>query len=326
MQTAEGREALKEKGKQRPDAAKQKKKAAGKKAKGGWPSAAPALYFECSAGISGDMAVAALIDLGADRAAIDRALGSLGVEGFTTQITQVSKHGLSVCDFAVVLDAEHENHDHDMAYLHGAGSAEAPSHHHEHHDPPSPFDVPHHDHPAAGPAHHHHEARGLADIEAIIARADMAEGAKALAQRIFFILADAEAAVHGTSIEKIHFHEVGAIDSIADIVAFAVAFNSLGIEDVVIPQISEGRGQVRCQHGIIPVPAPATSQIAMKYGLDMAILDVQGELVTPTGAAICAAVRTKRALPASFRIAAIGMGNGKRTYETSGILRVMVIE
>ncbi len=286
----------------------------------------PMLYFECSAGISGDMAVAALIDLGADQEAIERALGSLDVGGFTTRITQVSKHGLSVCDFAVVLDAAHENHDHDMAYLHGAGAAEAPSHQHEQHVPPSPSDAPHHDHGAEDAAHHHHEARNLADIEAIIAGADMTEGAKALAQLIFFIIADAEAAVHGVSVDTVHFHEVGAVDSIADIIAFAVAFDSLGIEDAVIPRICEGQGQVRCQHGIIPVPAPATAQIAMKYGLDVAVLDVQGELVTPTGAAICAAVRTRRDLPKLFSITAIGMGNGKRDYETSGILRVMVIQ
>lgn len=283
------------------------------------------LYLECSAGISGDMLVAALLDVGADEAAVIEALGSLPVEGFSIEVSRVQKQGLDACDFDVVLDDAHQNHDHDMAYLHGH------AHHHDHgHDHGNGHDHDHgndHDEDASDPAHHHsHEHRNLADVMAIIDAGSLTEGARMVAHRIFAIIAEAEAKAHGLPIDQVHFHEVGAVDSIADVVAIAVAFDSLGIEDVVVPGLTEGMGTVRCQHGIIPVPVPAVVNIAQAHGLPLSIVPVEGELVTPTGAAAVAALRTSDRLPERFTVERVGLGAGKRDYATSGILRAMIVE
>lgn len=262
------------------------------------------LYLECYSGISGDMTVAALLDLGADQEVLLTALQSLKVHGFEARISRVKKSGLDACDFNVVLDAEHENRDHDMEYLHGDQQ-----HHHAHH---------HHDHP--------HEHRGLADILHIISHAQITDRAKELSSGIFTILAQAEAKAHGKSIDEVHFHEVGAVDSIVDIVATAVCIDNLGIDEVIVPVLYEGTGFIRCQHGVIPVPVPAVSYIAAEHGLTLHITNSEGEFVTPTGAAIVAALRTSNKLPERFRICKIGLGAGKRNYERAGILRAMLIE
>lgn len=286
------------------------------------------LYFECRSGISGDMAVAALLDLGADREALKRALDSLPLEGFRYEITRVKKSGLDVCDFNVILDRKIDNHDHDMEYLHGHGAGEAHSHEHFHSQEPS---HPHshgsegeHIHEQSHP--HVHEHRGLKEILEILDQGDMTEGARETAKKIFRILGEAEAKAHGVSIDQVHFHEVGAVDSIADIVAAAVCADSLDIRDVVIPCLYEGCGTVRCQHGILPVPVPAVANIIEARGLSVRFMDLEGEFVTPTGAAIAAALKTEDQLPARFKILKTGMGAGKRTYERPSILRAMIIE
>lgn len=265
------------------------------------------LYMECSSGISGDMTVAALLDLGADRGVLERALNSLPVGGFQTVISRVKKSGLDLCDFQVILDAEHENHDHDMEYLHAHGHRAAHVHGHtsEH--------------------SHEHEHRGLREILPVIAHADLTDGAKETASRIFRILASAEAKAHGVPLEQVHFHEVGAVDSIVDIVAAAVCLDDLNVTEVIIPKLNEGHGTVRCQHGILPVPVPAVMNIAQEHGLPLCITETEGELVTPTGAAIAAAVRTSGRLPDRFTVERIGMGAGKRSYDRPSILRAMLI-
>lgn len=293
------------------------------------------LYLECSSGISGDMTAAALLDAGADEAAVRRALESLPVDGFEIRITRVVKSGLDVCDFDVVLDAAHENHDHDMAYLHGHAHGdghehgEAHGHGHDHdHEHGHHHDHTHgeaHDHDHAHDGGHRHEHRGMVEIGAIIDAADMTDRAKEIARAVFAVIAEAEARAHGVPVDQVHFHEVGAVDSIADIVAIAAAFDSLDVDDVVVSDLVEGTGTVRCQHGIIPVPVPAVVNIAAAHGLPLRITDVRGELVTPTGAAVVAAVRTRDALPERFTIERVGMGAGKRAYETPGILRAMIL-
>lgn len=285
------------------------------------------LYLECSSGISGDMTAAALLDAGADEAAVRRALESLPVDGFEVRITRVVKSGLDVCDFDVVLDAAHENHDHDMAYLHGHEHGEASAHDHDHdHEHEHAHGEAHvHDHDHTHDGGHRHEHRGMAEIGAIIDAADMTDRAKEIARAVFAVIAEAEARAHGVSVDQVHFHEVGAVDSIADIVAIAAALDSLDVDDVAVSDLVEGTGTVRCQHGIIPVPVPAVVNIAAAHGLPLRITDVRGELVTPTGAAVAAAARTRDALPERFTIERVGMGAGKRAYETPGILRAMIL-
>lgn len=298
------------------------------------------LYLECNAGISGDMLVAALLDLGADRAKLDEALQSIPAKGFTYNISRVSKAGVDCCDFDVVLDAEHENHDHDMSFLHGeAVAAQVHSHEHEHehhheHDHEHEHEHCHehhheheHDHVhTPHEHHHHHEHRGLKEVIEIINGTQMSEQARALALKIFDIIAEAEGKAHAVAKEDVHFHEVGAIDSIVDIVAIAVCFDSLGVDEVIVPELCEGRGTVRCQHGVLPVPVPATANIMQSFGLNVRLLPVQGEFVTPTGAAAAAALMTTDELPEQFKICAIGLGAGKRQYERPSILRALLIE
>lgn len=281
------------------------------------------LYLECNAGISGDMLVAALLDLGADKEALDKALQSIPAKGFEYKISRVSKAGVNCCDFDVILDEEHANHDHDMAFLHGNDDAVVHSHEHEHnHDHEHEHEHSHvpHEH------HHHHEHRGLQEVIAIIDATDMSAAAKELALKIFDIIADAEAKAHAVEKNAVHFHEVGAIDSIVDIVAIAVCADSLGVENVIVPELCEGRGTVRCQHGVLPVPVPATANIMQRFGFNVHLLPVQGEFVTPTGAAAAAALMTTDELPQSFKILGIGLGAGKRQYERPSILRALLIE
>ena len=345
------------------------------------------LYLETSSGISGDMFVAAMIDLGADPEALERALNSIPADGFMVEISSVKKSGIACCDFNVILDAAHENHDHDMAYLYGPApvSSAAPqeeAHHcHCHEEDPFPSrsghlsehhchchgeeeehhchchedeeehhchchedeeahhcycheeEEAHHCHCHEGEeSHHHHDhehhhGRHLAEILDIIDATDMTDSAKALAGKMFHIVAEAESLAHHMPLEEVHFHEVGAIDSIVDIIAAAVTFDSLGITDVIIPCLTEGRGTVRCQHGVLPVPVPATMNIIEAYDMPLTIMEAKGEYVTPTGAAIAAAICTTHQLPKAFRIVATGLGAGKRAYtERTNILRAYLIE
>ena len=282
------------------------------------------LYLECRAGISGDMFVAALLDLGADEEVVRRALDSLPLRGFRTVISRVSKAGLDACDFAVILDEEYENHDHDMTYLYGADShaavRERSDGDHRH--------TEEHGHGHGHTAHSHevpHAHRGMAEIMDILHAAVLTERARELAIRIFTILGEAEAAAHGTTLEQVHFHEVGAVDSIVDVVAAAVCLDNLEIDAVVVPVLYEGVGHIRCQHGMMPVPVPAVTHIVSRHRLRLHIMPHVGEYVTPTGAAIAAAICTHTSLPDEFELRKIGIGAGKRTQEVPGLLRGLLI-
>lgn len=273
-----------------------------------------ALYFDCASGISGDMSVAALLDLGADKKMLLDTLDSLNLSGYKIEISELKKSGICACDFNVLLDKKHENHDHDMEYLHGKDCG----HNHIEHE--------HKDAHQHNTHTHHHEHRSLPDILSILENSSMTAGAKAMASKIFEILAEGEARAHRVPKEQVHFHEVGAVDSIVDIAAFAICMDFLGYKEVFLPVLREGQGTIRCQHGILPIPVPATSNIVCAHKLPLSIAPVQGELVTPTGAAIAAAIATSFTLPETFQINKIGVGAGKRNYEVPGILRVMEIQ
>ncbi len=288
------------------------------------------LYLECSTGISGDMTVAALLDLGADEQALRAALASLPIGGFTIRISRVKKSGLDACDFSVLLDQEHENHDHDMEYLHGHDpecshdhETDQPEHEHEH-EHPHGHECEHEHHHGHEHAHHH-EHRGMREVREIIGNSAISDKAKETALRIFEILGEAEAKAHGETLESVHFHEVGAVDSIVDIVATAVCLDNLGIDEVIVPFLCEGGGTIRCAHGILPVPVPAVTNIVAAHGLKLRLTGEAAEYVTPTGAAIVAAVRTSDRLPEEFTVERVGLGAGKREYQRPGLLRAMLI-
>lgn len=323
------------------------------------------LYLECYSGISGDMTVAALLDLGARESALRDALEALPLEGYEIRIGRAKKCGIEACDFDVILENDphthggeghlyaegeythtHEGEEH--RHFGGAGEHvhgmevhlhEEGAYTHEHvgeayahtHDEGAHM----YDHGPYGHSHEHshehdhehcHEHRGYADIMNILDAASLKSEVRHLAKKIFRIVGEAEARVHACPLEEVHFHETGAVDSIVDIVGAAACAVDLGITDTYVSTIYEGQGYVWCQHGRIPVPAPAVAGIAFSEGLKLRITSVQGEMVTPTGAAIAAALRTKKGVPGSFQILKIGMGAGKKDFPHANLLRAMLIE
>ncbi|MDR1769991.1 MAG: nickel pincer cofactor biosynthesis protein LarC [Hungatella sp.] len=267
------------------------------------------LYLECNSGISGDMTVGALLDLGADKDALTKALQSLGVDGYQLHFGRTRKCGLDAYDFDVLL--EDEGHGHEHYHDHDCGH----SHEHDHQ----------HDH---SHSHEHDNLqvhRNLQDIYTIIDRLDSGSKVKAMAKQMFGMVAEAESKAHGIPVEEVHFHEVGAIDSIVDIISVAVCVDSLGVDEIVVSPLAEGHGSVRCQHGVIPVPVPATANIAAAHGLKLRFTDNEGEMVTPTGAAIAAALGTRKSLPASFQILKTGIGAGKKDFKQANVLRAMLL-
>lgn len=248
------------------------------------------LYLEGANGISGDMTVAALLDLGASREKLAAVLNSLRLDGFDWCIERKSSYSIAGLDFDVRLHA----HEH--------------AHEEEYH------------------SHHHHEHRHLSDVYAIIDRGEMTDNARQTAKKIFEIVAEAEAKAHGSPVEEVHFHEVGAVDSIVDIIAIAVLVDDLDIKDVIVDGLNEGRGFVMCQHGSLPVPVPAVLNIAAAHGIALRPTDTNGEMVTPTGIAAAAALRTRDALPASYKVLKTGIGLGKRDFGHANFLRAMIIE
>ncbi len=298
------------------------------------------LYLECNSGISGDMTVGALLDLGADRKVLEDALASLGVNGYHLHFGTTEKCGIKAYDFDVHLeyeehehhhDHEHGDHDHDHEHTHTHVHEDGTEHSHEHcHDYEHTHDHGDHDHDHEHTHPHDHmhphTHRNLYDIYTIIDRLQSSDKVKQLARRIFEIVAEAESKAHGLPIEQVHFHEVGAIDSIVDIISTAVCLDNLGIEKVIVSPLAEGQGYVRCQHGTLPVPVPATANIAQAYGLKLRFTDAQGEMVTPTGAAIAAALNTGASMPKNYRIVKIGIGAGNKDFDHANILRAMLIE
>lgn len=298
------------------------------------------LIIDGTSGISGDMTVAALLDLGASEEHLREQLATLPVDGFEIAVTRVNKHGIDACDFDVQLAEEFENHDHDMAWLYGN---DAPAehtrehehhrhhdhgeheHHHENEDEHVHCHVHAHEHEDHHHAHHHHH-RSLTDVTAIIDGSQLSDGAKRSALAIFTALAAAEAKAHGKTPETVMFHEVGAVDSIVDVCSVAICLDDLDIEDIVVESLSEGHGTIRCAHGLMPIPVPAVVNLCQAGNIALTPAPVAGELVTPTGAAIVAALRTSEHLPARYRIEAVGYGAGKRPYEgCSGTLRCLLV-
>lgn len=264
------------------------------------------LYLECNSGISGDMAVGALLDLGADRGVLEKALDSMGLEGYHLHFGRKETCGLDAFDFDVHLETEGHSHEHGHSHGEGHGHSHAHGEGHSHGDD--------------------HVHRNLYDVYGIIDRLDAGGHVRELAKKMFRIVAEAESKAHGLPIEQVHFHEVGAVDSIIDIVGVAVCVDNLGIDEVAVSPLSEGHGHVRCQHGILPVPVPATADIVAACGLDIRFTDNEGEMVTPTGAAIAAALRTREGLPAKCRLVRIGMGAGNKTFRQANVLRAMLLE
>ena len=298
------------------------------------------LIIDGTSGISGDMTVAALLDLGASEEHLREQLATLPIDGFEIAVTRVNKHGIDACDFDVHLTEELENHDHDMAWLYGNDATAEHTHEHAHHHHHDHDEHEHHhedehvhchehahEHAHDHNGHHHaHHHRSLADVIEIIDGSQLSDGAKRRALAIFTALAAAEAKAHGKTPETVMFHEVGAVDSIVDVCSVAICLDDLGIENIVVESLSEGHGTIRCAHGLMPIPVPAVVNLCQAGNIALTPAPVAGELVTPTGAAIVATLRTSEHLPDRYRIEAVGYGAGKRPYEgCSGTLRCLLV-
>jgi uncharacterized protein (TIGR00299 family) protein len=235
------------------------------------------LYYDCFSGISGDMNLGAMIDLGISRSLLKNELDKLNLKGWKLVAERDQRHGIHGIKVTVKVTG------------------------------------------------HQHEHRHLSDIEKIINKSKLDEKTKELSKKIFMKVALAEALVHGIPVEKVHFHEVGAIDSIIDIVGAAICFNALKVDEVHVSAVELGGGFVKCEHGTLPVPAPATAEIIK--GLPVKTGGVGFEATTPTGAAILAALGTHFISSAGFKILKTGYGVGQKDNpDVPNLLRVFLGE
>lgn len=289
------------------------------------------LYLDGSCGISGDMTVAALLDLGASRERLEDAIHAMHLEGMHCHIEKGNSYSIAGMNFDVHVHTHHGEESADNVDAHEEGYVE---YHHEHNH------EHHHEH-SHGHGHHH-EHRHLAEVYLILEHAAehcaehnptapaFSSNALDTAKKIFHIIAEAEAKAHGVAVEEVHFHEVGAIDSIVDIMAVAVLVDDLrekfGVEKCVVTGLNEGSGFVQTQHGMLPIPVPAVASIAEAAGIALHVTDTKGEMVPPTGIGIVAALRTSEKLPAQYKILKTGIGLGKRDFGRANFLRAQIIE
>jgi len=235
------------------------------------------LFYDCFSGISGDMNLGAMIDLGIDQTYLVDELNKLNLKGWELVVEKAQRHGITGTKVTVKQ------------------------------------------------TRHEHIHRHLSDIEKIINESALDLKTKALSRKIFRVVAEAEAEVHGVSPDEIHFHEVGAVDSIIDIVGAAICFNKLNVEAVTVSTVELGSGFVKCAHGKLPVPAPATVEIIK--GLPVRKGGVDFEATTPTGAAILATLVTMPKMPSAIRIEKTAYGVGQKEHpDVPNLLRVFLAE
>lgn len=270
------------------------------------------LYLDCFSGISGNMFIGMLLHAGVPFDEFQKAMGALQLNGYSLVYRTVNKLGIQAAYFNVCLEGERHAHDHNEQK---EGHAAHGHHHgHEHGSAESGHLVDTTGH------HHHHAHRGLPEITEIIENAALEDRIKEKSLAVFRELAKAEAKVHGIPVEEIHFHEVGAIDCILDIVGTVWALHYLGIEQIGVSPLHAGSGFVQCAHGIMPVPAPATAELLA--GLPYYATAVRGELVTPTGAALVKVLSSYAGLrPNDFIHTCTAYGAGTKDLEIPNVLR-----
>jgi len=295
------------------------------------------LYLDCFSGISGDMMIGALIDVGGDPAYLVEELKKLKIdEEYELQWKKVVKNGITSTKFDVILKNHHEHghthehdhhhehghtHEHDHHHEHGHTHEHGHHHEHEHHHNHGH----HHEHEHHHEHGHHHHHRTYKDIVQLIESAGFSSEVTETALNVFKKIGEAEGHIHGLPLDKVHFHEVGAVDSIIDIIGTAILLHQLGIKNVKSSAIPVGTGRIHIDHGIYPVPAPAT--LEMLKGVPIEQSDVRFELTTPTGAAIVSVLSEEFCTLPSMDIKAIGYGAGTKTFkDRPNVLRVVIGE
>ena len=276
------------------------------------------LYFDCSSGISGNMTLAALIEIIGDENYLIEELKKLHIDGYTIDISKKVKNGITGTHVDVILTHQHEHsHTHEEHIHHHDHIHEDHIHHHEHDE--EHLHENDHEH---GHEHHHHEHRNLHDVCEIIDNSDIDEESKDLAKRIFMRVAKAESKVHNKPLDEVHFHEVGAIDSIVDIVGTAILINKIRPDKIISSVVNDGHGFIECAHGTMAVPVPATSEIFANSNVEFRQIDIDTELVTPTGAAIIAELSSEFTTLPAMKIKKIGWGAGTKDLKIPNVLKV----
>lgn len=270
------------------------------------------LYFDCFSGISGDMTMGALLDAGGDAEALKRDLAKLNLgDAFHLHIQKKLKNGVMSTHVDVATDHVHGDHDHEHHH----------DHDHDEHDHDHDHDHDHeHDHDHGHT--HEHVHRGLSDVTAVIEQSGLEPEVKETAKKIFRTLAEAEAKMHGTTVDEVHFHEVGAIDAIVDVCGAAILLHQLKPDRIVCSKINVGTGYVQCAHGLFPVPAPAVAEILRGEPYFMG--PGRGELCTPTGAAIVKTMADEFGRMPVMEVESVGYGAGVREMDTLNALRVFI--
>ncbi|HWX21211.1 MAG TPA: nickel pincer cofactor biosynthesis protein LarC [Candidatus Binatia bacterium] len=275
------------------------------------------LYLDLVSGISGDMFIGALLDLGVEAGQLERELGKLGLEGYHLHVGRRQKGSIEGVKFDVHVAEDHEHEDHHHAY--------PPEHGHDHPHAHSHSPTHHHSHPSGADAHSH--SRTFSEIRQLISQSRLSDWVKEKAVAVFQRIAQAEGKVHGLPPEQVHFHEVGAVDSIVDIVGGCIALELLGKPRVQASPVVEGTGWVDCAHGRFPIPAPATLAILGARGIPVSQCNEPHELVTPTGAAMLAEFVESVGPMRELVAAKIGFGLGTRDHRTRpNVLRAVLGE
>ena len=306
------------------------------------------LYFDCATGISGNMAIGALLEICDGEQYLRDELAKLGVPGYQLNVIKRDSHGIDgtyvevlEANTGIPVDAIHDgnknvgssatlglHHGHTHSHHHELDSSpEHHSHGHYHdHEHDHSLDNHCHNHQDDNDNNHNHVHRTYADIKQIIEGSGITEAAKELSRSMFQKVAAAEAAVHGKPIDEVHFHEVGAIDSIVDIVSVAILMDYINPDRVISSVVSDGYGTIKCAHGVLSVPVPATSMMYKNEKIRFKQIEVPTELVTPTGAAIISTFAESYGLMPEMNLNKIGIGVGNRNIGGPNTLRVFLGE
>ena len=304
------------------------------------------LYIECAMGAAGDMLTAALLELMPDKEAALAKLNAMGIPGVAFEAEPSAKCGITGTHMRVLIHGEEEesvpcghthahHHEHDHAHEHHHDHAHERHHEHEHHahthehahvqedahchDSDAHDHAHHHEHDA-----HHHAHHGMVEIRRLIAELAVSETVKEKVLAVYQSIAEAESRVHGAEVDQIHFHEVGSMDAVADVTAVCLLMELLAPEQVIVSPIHVGSGTVLCAHGRLPVPAPATALIL--EGIPIYGGSVQGELCTPTGAALLKTFVDSFGPMPPMTVAKTGYGMGTKDFEQANCLRAMLGE
>ena len=311
------------------------------------------LYLEPFSGLSGDMLNALLLDLGADRKHLEEALKTISLDGYHLHVDRIAKSSIWGTDFDVHMEhgekdhgiagdfdhhhhhhhdqEPHHDHEHEHTHAHSHTHEEHTHEHshlhdHNHHEHEHTHDGHSHEHTHSH-HHHHGEVRGLKEIETIILSSGVSDFVKEKSLEVFRDIAQAEANVHQMPVEEIHFHEVGATDSIIDIMSFFILWETLDIDAVYSTAVTEGSGTITVAHGVMPVPVPAVMQLRLQTAIPFSQdFEIHTELVTPTGLALFKAIRPVFAQPSNLTATKVGYGFGKRDTGKFNALRGTLLE